>query len=164
MSEGRPTAVRELTYDVEVLPLCQDQYITPQLEPLASAVHGWTARLTEHCNRFATINSLCVNATDRLAALSDLDDSLMRWKDQIPVAHQPGHDISADSDPGLLVAPLHLYYFNLLRSIHWASRMTISMQPDSVNERQRRSLRTHDMRCVSAARFFVQTLNRLVYL
>ena len=164
MAEGRPTAVRELTYDVEVLPLCQDQQISPQLEPLASAVHAWTAGLTELRNRFVTITSLCIKATDRLAALSDLNESLMRWKDQIPVAHQPGHDVSTDSNSCLLVAPLHLEYFNLLRSVHWASRMTISMQPDITADHGGRSVRAHDMGCLSAARSFVQALNRCVCL
>ncbi|RVX75624.1 hypothetical protein B0A52_00977 [Exophiala mesophila] len=161
MAEGRPTAVRELTYDVEVLPLCQDQQISPQLEPLASAVHAWTAGLTELRNRFVTITSLCIKATDRLAALSDLNESLMRWKDQIPVAHQPGHDVSTDSNSCLLVAPLHLEYFNLLRSVHWASRMTISMQPDITADHGGRSVRAHDMGCLSAARSFVQALNSI---
>jgi hypothetical protein len=162
MSEGRPTAVRELTYDVDVLPLCQDNCISPTITTIASEIHRWTAKLTEHCNRFSTINSLCVSTNARLDALTDLDDSLMRWRDQIPAAHQPGRDVVADWDSFILVAPLHLEYFNLVRAIHWACLMSITTNLDAIDDRHSRSLRTSDMRCLWAARSFVQTLNRFV--
>lgn len=66
MSEGRPTAVHELTYDVDILPLCQDNCISPSIVTLASEIHKWSAKLTEHCNRFSTINALCVTTNARL--------------------------------------------------------------------------------------------------
>lgn len=161
MSEGRPTAVRELTYDVDILPLCQDSCISPVIT-IASEIHRWSGNLTEHCNRFSTINSLCISTNARLDALTDLDDSLMRWRDQIPVSYQPGQDVVGDWNSFILVAPLHLEYFNLVRAIHWACLMSIATKPDAIDDRHRRSLRTSDMRCLWAARSFVQTVNRFV--
>lgn len=161
MVEGRPTAVRELTYDVDILPLCHDDPVMlPHTAALASAIHTWTAKLTEHCNRFATINSLCLTTNSRLDALSDLDESLMRWRDQIPVSHRPGQDVVVDWDSYMIVAPLHLEYFNLVRAIHWACIMAISTNLDAVDEQHRSSLQVIDMKCSSAARSFVQTVNR----
>jgi hypothetical protein len=164
MSEGRPTAVRELTYDVDVLPLCPDKRTLPPTTLLLSAIHSWTAKLTELCNQFSTINSLCISTNARLNALIDLDNTLMRWKDHISAVHQPGRDVVTDWDSYMLLAPLHLDYFNLLMSIHWACRMTISPKLDAADDQQRRSLRTSDMRCLSAARSFVQVLNRYVHI
>lgn len=164
MCEGRPTAVGEFTYDVEILPLCDEHHhrVSPLTHNFASAVHGWQARLTELCNRFCTINCLCTTTNSRLDALVDLDGALKRWKDQIPAAHQPGHDVVADWDAYMHIAPLHLEYFNLLRAIHWAFLMSAWTNIGTVDERHRRSLRASDMRCLSAARSFVQTLNRCV--
>jgi len=159
--EGRPTAVRELTYDVEILPLCQDSCTSPIITT-ASEIHKWTARLTEHCNRFATINSLCISTNARLDALTDLDDSVTAWKDQIPAAHQPGQDVVADWSSFILAAPLHLEYFNLVRAIHWACLMSIATNFDAVDDRHRRLLQTSNMKCLWAARSFVQTANRFV--
>lgn len=163
MSEGRPTAVRELTYDVDVLPLCSDHATTPHQNSLSSVIHGWTARLTEHCNRFSTINSLCITTNARLDALNDLDESLMRWKDHLPISHQPGRDVVADWDSYMLIAPLHLEYFNLLRATHWACIMAISINSEATDERHRRSLQVSEIKCLSASRSFVQTANRFVW-
>lgn len=162
MSEGRLTAVRELTYDVDILPLCQDNRIPPNTAKFASEIHRWNAKLTEYCNQFSTINGLCVSTNARLDALTDLDESLMLWKDQIPAAHQPGRDVVPDWNSFILVAPLHLEYFNLVRAIHWAYLTSIATNPDAIDDRHRRSSRTSDMKCLWAARSFVQTLNRFV--
>lgn len=162
MSEGRPSAVRELTYDTDILPLSQDNHISPSVIDIACEVHKWTAKLTEHCNRFSTITSLCVSTDTRIDALTDLDVSLLGWRDQIPVAHQPGQDVATDWNSFILVAPLHLEYFNLVRAIHWACYMAITTSLDAIDDRYRRLLQTSNMRCLWAARSFVQTLNRFV--
>jgi hypothetical protein len=162
MCEGRPSAVRESTYDTEILPLSSDNHINPSVVNIACEVHKWTAKLTEHCNRFITITSLCVSTDARISALIDLDESLLRWRDQIPVAHQPGQDVVTDWNSFILIAPLHLEYFNLVRAIHWASSMAITTSLDATNDRYRRLHQTSKMRCLWAARSFVYTLNRFV--
>lgn len=162
MSEGRPTAVRELTYDVDILPLCLDPRLSHSTNTLVSAIHVWSARLTEHCNRFSTITSLCVTTNARLDALADLDAALLHWRDQIPETHRPGRDVVADWDAYVLVAPLHLEYFNLSRALHWSIFMSITTNTGVVDERHRPRVRASELTCVSAARSFVQTLNRSV--
>ncbi|KIW13566.1 hypothetical protein PV08_08754 [Exophiala spinifera] len=134
MCEGRPTAVRELTYDVDILPLCSDQTKASDTAGLVSAIHCWYARLTELSNRFATINSLCITPNTRLEALKDLNDTLTRWRDQLPVTLQPGPDVVADWNSYMLVAPFHLDYFNLLRSIHWACITAITTNWEAIHD------------------------------
>lgn len=162
MCEGRPSAVRESTYDVDILPISHDKHISPTNFSIACEVHKWNAKLTELCNRFSTITSLCVSTDARIDALTDLDGSLLRWRDQIPIAHQPGQDIVTDWNSFILAAPLHLDYFNLVRAIHWACFMAITTSIDAITDRHQRLLQTSSMRCLWAARSFVQTLNRFV--
>jgi hypothetical protein len=162
MCEGRPSAVRESTYDTDILPLSSDNHINPSIINIVYEVHKWTAKLTEHCNRFTTITSLCVSTDARINALIDLDESLLRWRDQIPVAHQPRQDVVTDWSSFILVAPLHLEYFNLVRAIHWACFVEITTSLDATDDRYRRLQQTSNMRCLWAARSFVQTLNRFV--
>lgn len=162
MCEGRPTGVREFTYDVEILPLCEDHRISTRLKTLASSIHGWRATLTEHCNRFSTINSLCIANNARLDALNDLGEALIRWRDRITPAHRPESSVVDDWESYMLVAPLHLEYFNLMRALHWASFISVTTQRETIDDRHKGSARTSEMRCLSAARSIVQTLNRFV--
>ncbi|KAM5520512.1 NAD(P)-binding protein [Fusarium oxysporum f. sp. phaseoli] len=153
LSQGRPPAVDETMYDNEVMLECDE---ADGAEPNRRHLYVWGFSLDTIQNRFCNIMKSKQTVADRLAAIAELDQQAMAWRDSLPVSCRPGHPILAPSELYMHVLLIHLQYFNLLRSIYWAAMtFTSRLNPDVLSLR----IRSSHILCVDAARSFIKSLN-----
>lgn len=119
-------------------------------------LYVWGFRLDAIQNRFCNVMRSKKMVVDRIAAIVQLDQQAMAWRDSLPASCRPGHPILAPSELYMHVLPIHLQYFNLLRAIHWAAMtFTGSVNPDVLSLR----IRSSHILCIDAARSFIKCLN-----
>jgi hypothetical protein len=161
LSHGRPPGISENAT------LGQDTFIA-ELEdggdvsfPSTPQIQSWIYQLSQIQNRFCNAITSSTFTASKLDSISRIDEALILWRDNLPLTCRPDHPILVDSSKHLLVLFLHLEYFNLLRSVHWAA---LSLQPclaGSINNPTSR-IRGSEILCVDAARSFIRALNRYV--
>ncbi|KIL87888.1 nad -binding protein [Fusarium avenaceum] len=96
--------------------------------------------------------------TTKLDSIGRIDEALILWRDTLPITCRPDHPILVDPAKHLLVLFLHLEYYNLLRSVHWAA---LSLQPSLAGNISNPTsrIRASEVLCVDAARSFFRALN-----
>ncbi|KAJ9659582.1 hypothetical protein H2198_002995 [Neophaeococcomyces mojaviensis] len=148
LTQGRPTAITEGTYDADLeaidalsLGLTDSAHIAPNL-------YVWRVTLAQIQNRLCSLVNRRETVTVRLDTLADIDQALNKWRDNIPSECRPEQEILVGHDIYQLVALLHLEYFNnrnkSLAETHPSPR-----------------IRSSEAICLNAARSFVKTLNNI---
>ncbi|RGP72198.1 nad -binding [Fusarium sporotrichioides] len=96
--------------------------------------------------------------TTKLDSIGRIDEALILWRDTLPITCRPDHPILVEPAKHLLVLFLHLEYYNLLRSVHWAA---LSLQPSLAGNISNPTsrIRGSEVLCIDAARSFLRALN-----
>lgn len=123
-----------------------------------SDLYCWRINLAKVQNRLCEVLCRRESVPAKLAALTDIDQGLTTWRDNLPAECRPELEILVHPDLHNFVASLHLEYFNTVRALHWASMtLTPALTGDpkwTCSPRIRRS----EVICIAAARSFIKTL------
>lgn len=75
---------------------------------------------------------------------------------------RPGEEILSPGNTGQLLITLHLDYFHMVRSVHWASLTCAHAKRNVITSHPNPRIRGSEAICLSAARSFIKTLNECV--
>jgi hypothetical protein len=159
MSQGRPTAVSDLSYDTEAFPIIKQQSNTTDMYLSSTIVFAWKVKLAQIQSHFCGALCRAETGAQRANSLAALDEALMKWRDDIPFEIRPEQEILVNSDSYRPVAILHLDYYNTLRALHWASITSFPMTDPTLKAHLNRRMRSSESICLNAARSFVKVLN-----
>lgn len=146
--------------DTEFFPLPFDGHDIQLASTSSLDVYRWNVNLSRIRNRYCAVLNRHETVVVRLDTLADLDNALMRWRDEIPLEYRPDQENLAPREAYHLVAFIHLEYFNLLRALHWASVMCVLANKDVAASHRSPRIRASQSICLEAARSFVKTLNK----
>ena len=90
---------------------------------------------------------------DRLHSVGALDAELEQWKNKIPVAIRPGHDIQCDQNVFMAFLMLHFAYYDCSETVHRASPHHQSW----FNENERASVPSNYQNRISNPRVYAST-------
>lgn len=161
MAEGRPPAAWEDDCDAEILPLSG---INNEEDPggVLSTLYIRRIELAQIENRFCRVLSRRETMVEKLRAIAEIDEALIKWRDALHIDYRPEQEILAQQDRYQIVALLHLKYFSLMRGIHWAS-IDCSLGSESMAKPcSHPRLRASEAICLAAARGFIGVLNKYV--
>ncbi|PVH79625.1 hypothetical protein DL98DRAFT_572445 [Cadophora sp. DSE1049] len=158
-TQGRPTAISDLSTDTEAFSVALGDQASEGGKRPSLQLYYWNVTLSQIRNRFCVGLSTYGTMATRLDALSELDSSLLSWRDSIPLDYRPDQENQATGEDYHLVAILHLEYFNLLRSIHWTSLVLVQANKELSATLQHPRIRTSESICLAASRSFIKTLN-----
>lgn len=127
--------------------------------PSTQQIQSWMYQLNQIQIRFGNAITSRTFVTTKLDSIGRIDEALILWRDTLPITCRPDHPILVDPAKHLLVLFLHLEYYNLLRSVHWAA---LSLQPSLAGNISNPTsrIRASEVLCVDAARSFFRALNR----
>jgi len=129
-------------------------------EPLlAFNIFFWHVGLARIKNRFCNLFSGQVPETPLADEVSELDRSLTRWRDAIPLEYRPDQEILAPTKFYPFIAVLHLHYFNMMSSMHWTLLASAERGQFALNEHDNPRIRASEGISVSSARSFIKVLN-----
>ena len=131
---------------------------------MASKLYCWKAKLAQIQNRFCGVLNRHESVTTRLEAFDDIDKSLMKWRDDIPIECRPEQEILDFQNASKLIAWLHLEYFDLMRSLHWASITCVPASENAAGAHLSLRLCASEAICLASARSFIKILNEYSYL
>lgn len=158
MSQGRPTAISDAMTDKDVLSLHHSTGVPSTSPPSLPPMQIWRLYLARMQNRFCNLMHKVDTVKTRLEALGELDAELVRLRDSLPSECRPEQEILVSPDKYSHVLLFHLEYYDLVRSIHWASITQTVISRDDTAELPIR-MRSSEGLCLAAARSFIKTLN-----
>lgn len=165
ITQGRPAAVHPSTFDTDLTPMPSYQ---PQFPPAAalctsaSDVYNWSVKLSQIQHRFSDVTNQASTTTAMLDELGNIDRALLSWCNSIPIDCRPGEEILSSGNTGDLLVSLHLDYFNMMRTVHWASLTCAHAKRNIVTSHPNPRIRGSEAICLSAARSYIKTLNEWV--
>jgi hypothetical protein len=158
--ECRPPSLPQSMSDHDPLPLSiGDLPIDASMGHLADIYH-WNLKLAHIRHHYCAIVNRCDSVQSRLDALAVLDGRLVQWREDVPLDIRPGQQIIAPQSLYRFIALLHLDYFLLLCSIHWASMLSTT-NPVIRSAHHSIRIQSSEHICVTAARSFIDVLNGL---
>lgn len=167
ITQGRPASVNPSSSDMDFTPLPPDEshgqpQPTTALYASASDVYAWSSRLSQIQHRFCNVTNQASTTVSMLTELGNIDTALLSWCHEIPMDCRPGEEIVSPGNTGQLLVTLHLDYFNMVRSVHWASLTCAHAKRNVVTSHPNPRIRGSEAICLSAARSFIKTLNECV--
>ncbi|KAF9890028.1 hypothetical protein FE257_006708 [Aspergillus nanangensis] len=150
---GRPPGCQQIQWDPE---LFTNLHVSELRWPL-SEILQWRVSLALIQQRVNMTFSSIATEKDRFRYLQEIDAQLIRWKEELPPELQPEQQAILDSDAHIDVYMLHLDYFNLLQTIHWA---LINHGPKP-SELTTPRLRASESICLGACLALVRTFNAM---
>jgi hypothetical protein len=123
-------------------------------------VHISRVKLARIANRLSSLLNRGPVHPSVLHDLADFDQQLTTWRDSIPLEYRPEQRILATGRLHSAVALLHLQYFNVMQTLHWASYVVSiqAPQPGFLAQCAPR-IRSSETICLIAARSVIDTLN-----
>ncbi|KAJ5390458.1 uncharacterized protein N7496_001526 [Penicillium cataractarum] len=158
--ECRPPSLPPSMCDHDILPLNINTLPMDACTGDVADTYYWSLRLTRIRHEYCVIVNRCESVYSRLDALATLDHRLLQWREEVPPDIRPGQQIIAPKALYHFVALLHLDYFHILCSIHWASILSTT-NPVILKAHQSIRIQSSEHICVAAARSFVDVLNGL---
>lgn len=150
-----------LIADTQILPLVVgSEEQSPREEISISDLYEWNLKLAQIQHKFSNIVSQAGSESTKLVELGKMDTLLISWCAGLPIEARPGEDILVSDDIRHLVVSLHLEYYNMVRSIHWASFNCAYANKDHKYSSLSARIIGSETICLSAARSFVNALNR----
>jgi environmental stress-induced protein Ves len=157
MSQGRPQACQNSECDTELLSGAGGLLQVPGLPWPLSEILTWRASLARIKQKLNKTFSSTVTPERRLTYLEKVDLDLMKWREGLPHEFRPEQQTILDNDGHIDIYTLHLDYFNLLQTIHWA---LIKQWPDASRRDQAAPrIRASESICLGACLSLVRTLN-----
>lgn len=166
ITQGRPAAVHPSTFDTELTPSPSYQTQLPPTAAMgtsASDVYNWSVKLSQIQHRFSDVTNQASTTTSMLDELGNIDRALLSWCNDIPIDCRPGEEILSSGNTGDLLVSLHLDYFNMMRTVHWASLTCAHAKRNIVTSHPNPRIRGSEAICLSAARSYIKTLNEWVH-
>lgn len=159
MAEGRPQSVLESTCDAPIT--------TTDPNVFAARIFTWNTKLSQIQNRLCVAVSICDSPDGRRDALKEVEQQLSKWREDMPCEWRPGQDLICSSKDSLMIASLHLSYFNVARTLYWSFMIGGGAVQETQPSNPQKSRPSRDqsrefLLCLGAARAFVRTLNRYV--
>lgn len=155
------------SFDMDLTPLPQhESHVQPSsttsLFASASDVYAWSARLSQIQHRFCKVTNQASSTVSMLNELGHIDTALLSWCHDIPMDCRPGEEILSPGNIARLLVTLHLDYFHMVRSVHWASLTCAHAKRNLITSHPNPRIRGSEAICLSAARSFIKTLNECV--
>jgi hypothetical protein len=159
LAEGRPPATTDHPEDPALDAVASSMPHTPDL--LGAKLHIWRVKVARIANRLSSLLNRGAVGPWLLDDLAVLDHALIHWRDSIPMEYRPEQRILAAGHLYSMVALLHLQYFNLVQTVHWASNM-ISLQTTDAGFLAQCAPRicSGEATCLVAAQSVIKTLNQ----
>lgn len=155
LSEGRPVAIYDKPSDVDQQGLEFDE-CPPNLACVpATRIYRWNLELALIVNRTCRILNQDNTNVDLPSELADIDNSLLSWRDSIPMEFRPEQENVSRGLVRSLVSWLHVQYFNSVRTVHWLSAEQRFGDGANLSARMKSS----ESICVASARLLITTLN-----
>ncbi|KIY00308.1 uncharacterized protein Z520_03993 [Fonsecaea multimorphosa CBS 102226] len=161
MTQGRPTALTESTYDVELPTVDPSSSKCDDETTMFAQIYLWKVKLGLVQNRLCALINRHESVEARLDALTDIDQEATTWRDEIPVEFRPEQEILVSPDLHQVVALLHLEYYNMIRAIHFAALTSIPAHKVGNGSYLSPRMKSSQMVCLAAARSFIKTLNNM---
>lgn len=160
LSQGRPPACQTSQCDAELLSTKSSLLHVVELRWPLSHVLIWKVSLARMQQKLNVAFSSVTTADQRSSCLEEVDLKLMKWKEELPPEFQPDQQTILDSDGHIDIYMLHLDYFHLLQTIHWA---LINHRPEPyLATHAAPRLRASEHICLGASLALARTLNALV--
>ncbi|CAI6088468.1 unnamed protein product [Clonostachys chloroleuca] len=122
-------------------------------------IYGWKYKISQMQNRFCNTMNSADSTDDMIDAIHRIDRDLTAWSDTLPATCRPKKPILAPIHLRLHILVLHLDYFSLVRSIHWAAISLIAGLTDEHLGQNHISAPDSEALCVDATRSYIRSLN-----
>lgn len=167
ITQGRPVSVNPLSFDMDWTPLTHHEShgqpsSSTALLTSASDVYAWSSKLSQIQHQFCNVTNKASSTVSMLNELGNIDTALLSWCHDIPMDCRPGEEIVSPGHTGQLLVTLHLDYFHMMRSVHWASMTCAHAKRNVITSHPNPRIRGSEAICLSAARSFIKTLNECV--
>ncbi|VUC23933.1 unnamed protein product [Clonostachys rosea] len=157
--QGRPPGIMHNSQErnMSVLPSSLDDI--DQSSPSLMQIYEWKYKISQMQNRFCNTMNSADSTDDMIDAINRIDRDLTAWSDSLPATCRPKRPILAPIHLRLHVLVLHLDYFSLVRSIHWAAISLIAGLTDDHLGQSDVSAPDSEALCVDATRSYIRSLN-----
>ncbi|CAG9948524.1 unnamed protein product [Clonostachys rosea f. rosea IK726] len=122
-------------------------------------IYGWKYKISQMQNRFCNTMNSADSTDDMIDAIHRIDRELAAWSDALPATCRPKKPILAPIHLRMHILVLHLDYFSLVRSIHWAAISLIAGLTDEHLGQNDVSAPDSEALCVDATRSYIRSLN-----
>ncbi|CAH0015647.1 unnamed protein product [Clonostachys rhizophaga] len=157
--EGRPTSLSHTMSDHDSLPLGIGDVPSGSDGGIIVSVFHWNLKLAVIRHQYCSVVQRSETVRSRLEALVALDNTLVRWHEEVPLEIRPGQALLAPRAVHRFIGLLHLEYFLTMCTIHWAMVLSTSKNPEIRSSHESIRIQASENICVSAARSFVDVLN-----
>jgi hypothetical protein len=158
-TQGRPPAAHDSSCNDNTLFRISNSSPSDGGHSLAFSIFIWHVGLARIKNRLCHLFSSQEPERPLAHEVSELDAALTSWRDEIPMEYRPEQEILAPREFYPFISMLHLHYFNMMSSMHWALSTSVEGGSSILNVHHNPRIRTSEAISVSSARSFIKILN-----
>ncbi|KAL3463669.1 hypothetical protein BJX64DRAFT_256694 [Aspergillus heterothallicus] len=158
--ECKPSSVRDTRTPLPGQPRSKNTLICSNSK-LINEISHWSIQIAQIRNRYSAVIQHPESTTHQIASLIHIYGELTRLKEQMPVNLRPDQGVLSPQPLMPSLAMLHLDYYHLLCAIHWVIIFNTEINPGAELPNPSVRLLSCEDICLSAARLFIDVLNRL---